>query len=125
MMENEIATKALDVAFKIHTMYGPGLFESVYEKIFCYELDKMGMKFKSQQAIALEHESLRLDAGFRADLILEEKVIIELKSIEALAPIHKAQLLTYLKLTKLKLGLLINFNVVHLREGIQRMVNGL
>ena len=125
MTENEIATKALDVAFRIHSLYGPGLFENVYEKIFCYELEKMGIPFKCQYAISLEHENLKLDAGFRADLILDDKVIIELKSVDALAPIHKAQLLTYLKLTRLKLGLLINFNVVHLKQGIQRLANGL
>jgi GxxExxY protein len=125
MHENELAKIALDIAFKIHTQYGPGLFESVYEKILCHEWAKTGIPFLTQQPIPLVHEELKLDAGFRADIILDGKVILELKSVEALAPIHHAQLLTYLKLTGIKLGLLINFNTVHLKDGIHRIANRL
>ncbi|MDP4263755.1 MAG: GxxExxY protein [Bacteroidota bacterium] len=125
MNENEIATSALDICFKIHKQYGPGLFESVYEEIFCHELAKTGIPFKRQQGIPLIHEEIKMDIGFRADVIIENKVIIEIKSIESLAEIHVKQVLTYLKLTNLKLGLLINFNVVFLKDGIKRIANKL
>ncbi len=125
MTENELATQALDVAFKIHRLYGPGLFESVYEEIFSYEWAKTGIPFLRQQAVPLIHETIKLDAGFRADLILDNKIIIELKSIEKLANVHYKQLTTYLKLTNLKLGLLINFNVDLLKEGVHRIANKL
>lgn len=88
MNENEIVTLALDICFKIHKQYGPGLFESVYEEIFCYEWSKTGIPFKRQQGIPLKHEEIKLEIGFRADVILDDKVIIEIKSIEALADIH-------------------------------------
>ena len=125
MTENEIATLALDIAFKIHREYGPGLFESVYEEIFCYELSKTGIFFTRQQAIPLVHQEIKLDVGFRADVIIDRKVIVELKSIEVLANIHFKQVLTYVKLSGLKLGLLINFNVVLLKDGIHRIANKL
>lgn len=125
MNENEIATLALDICFKIHKQYGPGLFESVYEEIFCHEWAKTGISYKRQQGIPLVHEEIKMDIGFRADVILNDKVIIEIKSIEALADIHFKQVLTYLKLTNIKLGLLINFNVVFLKDGIKRIVNKL
>jgi GxxExxY protein len=125
MSENEIATLALDICFKIHKQYGPGLFESVYEEIFCYEWAKTEISFRRQQGIPLVHEEIKMDIGFRADVILNDKVIIEIKSIEALADIHFKQVLTYLKLTNIKLGLLINFNVVFLKDGIKRIVNKL
>jgi len=125
MTEKEIATKTLDICFKIHKQYGPGLFESVYEEIFCYEWRKTSIPFVRQHPIPLIHETIKLEAGFRADAILDNKVIIELKSIEALADIHFKQVLTYLKLTNLKLGLLINFNVVYLKDGIHRIANKL
>jgi GxxExxY protein len=125
MTENELATKTLDICFKIHKQYGPGLFESVYEEIFCYEWAKTSIPFVRQHPIPLVHETIKLEAGFRADAILDNKVIIELKSIEALDDIHYKQLLTYLKLTNLKLGLLINFNVVYLKDGIHRIANKL
>ena len=125
MTENELATKTLDICFKIHKQYGPGLFESVYEEIFCYEWAKTSIPFVRQHPIPLVHETIKLEAGFRADAILDNKLIIELKSIEALADIHYKQLLTYLKLTNLKLGLLINFNVVYLKDGIHRIANRL
>jgi GxxExxY protein len=125
MSENEIAKIAVDVCFKIHQQYGPGLFETVYEEIFCYEWCKTGIPFTRQQAIPLVHEQIKMEIGFRADIIIDNKVIIELKSIEALAPVHYKQLLTYLKLTNLKLGLLINFNVNLIKDGIHRIVNKL
>lgn len=125
MNENEIATIALDICFNIHRQYGPGLFESVYEEIFCYELAKTGIAFKRQQGVPLIHEEIKLDIGFRADVIIDNKVIIEIKSIELLADIHYKQVLTYLKLTNLKLGLLVNFNVVLLKNGIKRIANNL
>ena len=111
MTENEVATQIVDVAFKIHTGYGPGLLESVYEAIMAYELGKRGLKVRSQQPIPVVHEAVRLGLGFRADLIVEGKVVVEIKSIEAIAPVHKKQLLTYLRLADKRLGLLINFNV--------------
>lgn len=125
MTENEIAKLAVDVCFKIHVQYGPGLFESVYEEIFCHEWSKLGMTFKRQQAIPLVHEEIKMGVGFRVDVIIEDKVIIEIKSIDALAPVHFKQVLTYLKLTDLKLGLLVNFNVHLIKEGIHRVVNKL
>ncbi|MBD0350232.1 MAG: GxxExxY protein [Flavisolibacter sp.] len=125
MSENELATVALDICFKIHRQYGPGLFESVYEEIFCYELAKMNIPFKRQHPVPLIHETIKLDVGFRADVIMDGKLIIEFKSIEALAPVHFRQMATYLKLISLKLGLLINFNVAFLKDGIHRIANKL
>lgn len=125
MTENDIATLALDICFKIHRKYGPGLFESVYEEIFCYEWAKTGIPFKRQQGVPLVHEEIKMDIGFRTDVILDDKVILEFKSVEALADIHFKQVLTYLKLTNLKLGLLVNFNVVLLKDGIKRIANNL
>lgn len=125
MNENEIAKEVVDLCFKIHTQYGPGLFESVYEEIFCYEWTKNGIPFLRQQPIPLIHESIKMDAGFRADVIIDNKVVIELKSVEVLAPVHYKQVLTYLKLTGCKLGLLINFNVALIKDGIHRIANKL
>lgn len=116
---------ALDICFKIHKQYGPGLFESVYEEIFCHEWAKTGIPFKRQQGIPLTHEGLKMEIGFRADVILDDRVIVEIKSIDTLADIHFKQVLTYLKLTNIKLGLLINFNSVYLKDGIKRIVNKL
>lgn len=123
--ENEIAKLVVDICFKIHYKYGPGLFESVYEEIFCYEWQKTGVPYVRQQGIPLIHEEIKLEAGFRADVVIDNKVIVELKSIEALAPVHFKQVQTYLKLTGLKLGLLINFNVNLIKDGIHRVVNKL
>jgi len=123
--ENDIAKLLVDICFKIHNKYGPGLFESVYEEIICYELMKINMPFKRQQAIPLVHEEIKLEIGFRADLIIDDKVILELKAVELLAPVHYKQVQTYLKLTDIKLGLLINFNVNLIKDGIHRIVNKL
>jgi GxxExxY protein len=125
MHENDLATLALDIGFKIHRQYGPGLFESVYEEIFFYEWAKTGIAFLRQHPVPLMHEGLKMGTGFRADGILNNMVVIEFKSIAALSDIDFKQVLTYLKLTNLKLGLLINFNVVYLKDGIHRIANKL
>jgi GxxExxY protein len=125
LTENEIAAQVVDAAFHMHTKLGPGLFESVYETILAYELGKRGLRCVRQSPVPIEYESLIFDEGFRADLIVEDKVIVELKSIEALARVHKKQLLTYLRLTDRKLGLLINFGEEYIKDGIVRIVNGL
>ena len=125
MTENEISKQIVDAAFKIHTTLGPGLFESVYEAVMAQELFNRGLKVIRQQAIPVTWENVHLEAGFRADLIVEDKIIIEIKSVENLAPVHRKQLLTYLKLTGKKLGLLINFDTELIRDGISRVVNGL
>ncbi len=125
MTENEIARVIVDKCFKIHKSLGPGLFESVYEEIMVYELYKEGFEFTRQQPIPVIWEEVKLDIGFRSDIIVESKVIIEIKSIELLAPVHYKQLLTYLRLTGLKLGLLVNFNQELIKNGIHRIVNNL
>jgi len=111
MTENEIAKQIVDAAFKIHTTLGPGLFESVYEAVMAEELSRRSLQVIRQQAIPVVYENVHLEAGFRADLIVEGKVIVEIKSVEAIAPVHKKQLLTYLRLADKHLGLLINFDV--------------
>lgn len=125
MNENELAKIVVNTAFKIHNQYGPGLFESVYEELMYYELGKQGLNIKRQIPIPLVHELIKLEAGFRADLIVEDKLLIEIKSIECIAPVHYKQVTTYLKLANIKLGLLINFNVALIKDGIQRIVNNL
>jgi GxxExxY protein len=125
MTENEVAKQIVDVAFKTHSTYGPGLLESVYEAIIAHDLRNRGLTITRQQPIPLVHESIRMEVGFRADLIVEGKVVVEIKSIEAIAPVHKKQLLTYLRLADKRLGLLINFNVDLIKNGISRVVNGL
>ena len=125
MTENEIAKKLVDLFYKIHRKLGPGLLESVYEEVLCYELQKSGMKFRRQQGIRVVYDEVSLDIGFRADVIVEEKVIVELKSIEALSSTHPKILLTYLRLTGIKLGLLVNFNVNLIKNGISRVANNL
>jgi GxxExxY protein len=115
MHENEIAKQILDCAFKIHKDVGPGLLESVYEELLSYEIIKRDLFVQRQVGIPLNYESIKMEIGFRADIIVENKVIIELKSIETILDVHKKQLLTYLKLSGLKLGLLINFNVICLK----------
>lgn len=125
MTENEIANYVVDAAFKIHTTLGPGLFESVYEIIMAQELASRGIQLTRQQALPVVWENLHLEAGFRADLIVENKVIVEIKSVEAIAPVHKKQLLTYLRLANMRLGILINFDVELIKDGIRRVVNDL
>ncbi len=125
MTENEIAKAVVNSAFDIHTKLGPGLFESVYEAVLTYELKKRGLKVQRQRGVPVFWDSIRMSVGFRADLIVENKLIVEVKSIECLAPVHAKQLRTYLVLTDFRLGLLINFNVELIKFGIKRVVNGL
>ena len=125
MTENEISKIIVNTCYDIHVELGPGLFESVYEEILFFELTNRGLKVERQKAIPVIWKNLKMELGFRADLIVEDKVVIELKSVEAVAPVHKKQLLTYLKLTKMKLGLLINFNENLIKDGITRIVNNL
>ena len=123
--ENEIAKHIVDAAFKIHTTLGPRLFESVYEAVMARELSKRGLQFVRQQPLPVVWEDLHLEDGFRADLIVENKVIVEIKSVDAIAPVHRKQLLTYLRLANKRLGVLINFDVDLIKDGIARVVNGL
>jgi GxxExxY protein len=125
MTENEISKQIVDAAFKIHTRLGPGLLESVYEAVLAYELGKRGLRVVRQKPIPVIYEEIHLEEGFRADLVVEERVIIELKSLETIAKVHKKQLLTYLRLSDKKLGLLINFGEDLIKDGITRIVNGL
>ena len=125
MTENEIAKIVVDAAFKIHTQIGPGLLESAYEAILVHELTKRGLRVVTQHPIEMTYEGVRIVIAFKADLIVEGKVIVELKSLEKLAPVHARQLLTYLRLTNLRLGLLINFGTAQIKNGIVRVVNGL
>jgi GxxExxY protein len=123
--ENEIAQIIVDVAFKIHTTLGPGLLESVCETVFFYELTKRGLKVLRQVAVPIVYAGLRFEEGFRADLIVEDQLIVEIKSVEQIAAVHKKQLLTYLRLADKRLGLLINFGETLIKDGISRVVNGL
>lgn len=125
MTENAIAKEIVDAAFRIHTTLGPGLLESVYDAVLAYELDRRGLRTVRQQPIPVVYETVRIDTGFRADLIVEDKVIVEIKSVEVLAPVHKKQLLTYLRLADKRLGLLINFHVPLIKDGIYRIVHRL
>ena len=125
MTENELARIAVDIAFKIHSRLGPGLLESVYEAIMLYELRKSGLSAEKQVGVPVFREEVQLELGFRADIIVERKLILELKSCESVEPVHKKQLLTYLRLTDCRLGLLINFNVPLIKNGITRVVNNL
>lgn len=125
MTENEIAKVVVNSAFKVHTLLGPGLLESVYETVLAYELKKRGLRATRQQPIPVVYEEIQMDDGFRADLIVEGRLIVELKSVKVIAPVHKKQLLTYLRLSDRRLGLLINFGSEFIKDGITRVVNGL
>lgn len=120
-----MAKQVVDAAYRIHISLGPGLLESVYEVVLAYELEKRGLRTLRQQAIPIVYQGTRIEVGFRADLIVEDKVVVEIKSVEAVAPVHKKQLLTHLRLADKRLGLLINFNVALIKDGITRIVNGL
>jgi len=124
MTENEIAKQLLDAAFVVHTKLGPGLLESVYEVVLAYELKKRGLTAERQKPMPILYDNIRFDEAFRSDLVVNGKVIAELKSVEALLPLHAKQLLTQLRLSGLKLGLLINFGEAHLKNGIKRVING-
>ena len=123
--ENQLSKIILDAAFRVHTKTGPGLLETVYEVVLAYELRKQGLEVQRQVPIRIRYDELVLDEGFRADLLVEDKVIVELKSVEKLIPVHSKQVLTQLRLSDRRLGLLINFGELHLKNGIERIVNGL
>lgn len=125
MPENQILYAVRKAAFTIHSALEPGLLESVYETLMCYELRKQGLDVQSQLVVPVFYDGVKLKEGFRLDLLIENKVVVELKSVEVLLEIHHMQLLTYLKLTGHKLGILINFNVPLIKSGIFRKVNGL
>lgn len=125
MIENEISTAIVGICLKIHKQYGPGLFESIYESILCIELDKLGIPYQRQRTIRAYHDGIDIGIAFIPDLVIAGKVIVELKSIEKLAEVHHKQVLSYLKLMNLKLGLLINFNVALIKDGIYRKANKL
>lgn len=125
MTENEIAKIIVDAAYKVHVTLGPGLLESVYHRALVYELQKRGLQVNSEVSISVIYDGVHLGEGFRADIIVEDKVIVELKSVEKVAPVHKKQLLTYLRLSDKRLGLLINFGARLIKHGITRVVNGL
>jgi GxxExxY protein len=122
--ENEISGKIIGAAIEVHRKLGPGLLESAYEECLCCEMALRGIKFERQVPLPLNYKGVNLDCGYRLDLLVEDKVIVELKSIETLEPIHDAQLLTYLRLRNAWLGLIINLNVMMLKDGIRRLVNG-
>ncbi len=125
LSENEIATEVLGLCFKIHTGLGPGLLESVYEEVLCYELRKAGYNFTRQQAIPVIYEEIEMDIAFKSDVIVENKVLFELKSTQEVTFAFKKITLTYLRLTEIRLGYLINFNEARLKDGITRIVNNL
>ena len=123
--ENQLSKIVFNCALKVHQNLGPGLLESAYEEFLFYELKKTGLDIQKQKALPLVYEEVKLDIGYRIDIIIENKLILEIKSVEALNEIHFAQLLTYLKLTNCKLGMLMNFNVALIKNGIRRVVNNL
>ena len=120
---NEITEKIIGCAIKVHTALGPGLLESTYEVCLVHELTKLGLSVVRQLALPVVYDGVRLDAGYKIDILVEDKVIVELKTVERILPVHEAQLISYLKLSNKKIGLLINFNVRLLRDGIRRLAN--
>lgn len=125
MHVNQITGAVIDAAMRVHSVLGPGLLESAYKACLIHELRKRGLSVASEVNMPLIYDTLKMDVGYRIDLLVENTVVVELKAVEAIAPIHQAQLLCYLKLSGKQVGLLINFNVLHLREGIKRLVNNL
>ena len=125
LKENEIAKLVVDAAYHVHTKLGPGLLESVYEVVLAHEIEKRGLAIKRQVSRPIQYDELVFDEGFRADIVVEDSVILELKSVEAVASVHKKQLLTYLKLADKRLGLLLNFGAPLIKKGIFRIVNNL
>jgi len=122
MDREQIFKKILDCAFAVHTALGPGLLESAYEECLFFELEQNGLHVERQKPMPLNYKTVKLDAGYRLDLLVENQIVVELKAVDTLAPIHFAQILTYLKLSKCRLGLLVNFNVKSLKDGIKRVV---
>ena len=125
LKENKIAKLVVDAAYHVHTKLGPGLLESVYEVVLAHEIEKRGLAIERQVSIPIQYEDLVFDEGFRADIVVEDAVILELKSVESVASVHKKQLLTYLRLTDKRLGLLLNFGAQLIKKGIFRIVNNL
>ena len=126
MSEASLLTgRIISAAIEVHRYLGPGLLESAYEECLCRELDRRGINFERQVALPIDYKGYRIDSGCRLDLVVDHRVVVELKAVRQLEKIHEAQLLTYLKMTGLNLGLLLNFNVVLLKDGIKRLVNGL
>ncbi|MBA3074475.1 MAG: GxxExxY protein [Anaerolineae bacterium] len=125
MNENEIAKIVVDAAYKVHSKLGPGLLESAYQAILCYELMQSGLSIEAETPMPFNYDGITLDIGYRADIIVEHLVIVELKSVEKMSDIHKKQVLTYLRVSNLHLGLLINFGAPLIKDGITRVVNGL
>ncbi len=125
MDERQTGTIIIEAAMRVHTALGAGLLESVYEACLAYELDKRGIEVRNQVVLPVRYDELVLDNGFRLDLLVDNKVVVEIKAIDKLLPVHTAQLLSYLKLGNFKLGYLLNFNVAHMKDGIKRMANGL
>ena len=125
MRINEISGQIVDAAMKVHSALGPGLLESAYEGCLVHELRKRGLQVANQVTLPVVYDGVEIDVGYRLDLLVERSVIVELKAVDKIAPIHEAQLLTYLKLSGHRLGLLLNFNVVRMKDGIKRMVNNL
>jgi GxxExxY protein len=124
MTENELATVAFNVGLKVHKVLGPGLLESAYEECLYHELQKSSVLVEKQKALPLIYEGVQLEIGYRIDMLIENKLIIEIKAVEALNDLHMAQILTYLKLSRCKLGLLINFNTLLFKDGVKRVING-
>jgi GxxExxY protein len=122
-VENEITERIIGAAIEVHRQLGPGLLESVYEECLCYELSQQGLRFRRQLEVPVIYKGLKLDCGYRVDLLVEDLVIVEIKSAESLAPVFAAQLLTYLRICQKRIGLLINFNVPVLRNGLKRVAN--
>ena len=125
MTENEVGDAIIGVAMKVHSAVGPGLLESAYETCLVYELEKRRIRARRQVLVPIRYEDLTIDNGYRIDRLVAERVVVELKAVDAILPVHKGQLLSYLKLGGFKLGYLLNFHVAHMRDGIVRMVNGL
>jgi len=123
--EDEIARQVVDAAFKVHTTLGPGLLESVYQAVLAHELERRGMRVQREVPIPIRYADLRFDVGFKADMVVNELVIVELKSVEHELPVHKKQVLTYVRLANLRLGLLVNFGTSRIKDGIARLANGM
>lgn len=125
MHENELSGIIIDICYEIHSTLGPGLLESVYEEVLCFELAERGIPFERQKPMPVMWKSIKMDVGFRADVIVDRKVLVEIKSVESIAKVHPKITLTYIRITNIKLGLLINFGAPVLKEGITRLVNDL
>jgi GxxExxY protein len=123
--ENEIARQVVDAAYLVHTHLGPGLLESVYQAVLTHELRRRGLQVETEVPVPVQYDGIQMEVGFRADLVINDKIIVELKSVEQIAPVHKKQLLTYLRLADKRLGLLLNFGAALIKDGIARVVNGL